>query len=50
MPDGTIYDTHGLRAVMVFDRRPIALSQIQLFDWEGLADDRGQTVDASTAR
>jgi hypothetical protein len=30
----------GLRAVMVFDHRPVALSHIQFFDWERLADHR----------
>jgi muconolactone delta-isomerase len=34
MSDGSSYPTDGLRAVVVFDRRPVALSQIQLFDWE----------------
>src|SRR3546814_8819173 len=34
MSEGSSYPTDGLRAVVVFDRRPVALSQIQLFDWE----------------
>jgi hypothetical protein len=34
MSDGSSYQTDGLRAVRVFDRRPVALSRIQLFDWE----------------
>jgi hypothetical protein len=33
---------------MVFNRRPVALSQIQFFDWERLADHRSQTVETST--
>ena len=48
-PDGSSYHTDGLRAVMMFDRRQVALSQIQFFDWERLADSREQAADASTA-
>ena len=34
---------------MLFDRRPVALSQIQFFDWERIVDPPGQTIEASTA-
>jgi hypothetical protein len=48
-PDAASYHTDGLRAVMLFDRRPVALSQIQFFDWERIVDPPGQTIEASTA-
>ena len=48
-PDGPSYETDGLRAVVVFERRPVALSEIQLFDWGRLAEHRGRTVDAAPA-
>jgi hypothetical protein len=41
-PDGPNYQTDGLRAVMVFDRRPVALSQIEFFDWEYVVDPPGR--------
>jgi hypothetical protein len=47
--DAASYHTDGLRAVMLFDRRPVALSQIQFFDWERIVDPPGQTIEASTA-
>jgi len=25
---------HGLRAVLMFERRPVALGEIELFEWE----------------
>jgi hypothetical protein len=31
---GDPYFTDGLRAVMVFERRPVALSEIEIFEWE----------------
>jgi hypothetical protein len=31
---GDPYFTDGLRAVLLFERRPIALGDVQLFDWE----------------
>jgi hypothetical protein len=29
--------TDGLRAVMVFERRPVALGETELFEWESPA-------------
>jgi hypothetical protein len=31
---GDPYFTFGLRAVLVFDRKPVAFNAIQRFDWE----------------
>ena len=31
---GDPYFTDGLRAVLVFERRPVALDEIELFEWE----------------
>jgi hypothetical protein len=31
---GDIYFTDGLRAVMVFERRPVGLGEIEIFEWE----------------
>ena len=47
--DAASYHTDGLRAVMLFDRRPVALSQIQFFDWERIVDPPGQAIEASSA-
>jgi hypothetical protein len=47
--DAASYHTDGLRAVMLFDRRPVALSQLQFFDWERIVDPPGQKVEASSA-
>ena len=33
---GDPYFTDGLRAVLVFDRRAVAISEVELFDWERL--------------
>jgi len=37
-PSGGTYHTDGLRAVLVFERRPVALSEIEFLDWERLVD------------
>lgn len=37
---GIQYATDGLRAVLVFDDRPVSLSSIEFFEWERLADYR----------
>jgi hypothetical protein len=36
--------------VLVFDRRPAALSQIRFFDWERAIDPPGQAIETATAR
>jgi hypothetical protein len=37
-PSGATYHTDGLRAVLVFERRPVALSEIEFLGWERLDD------------
>jgi hypothetical protein len=49
-PDGSSYRTDGLRAVLVFGGKAVSLAEVDFFDWERLADHRGQTVDASATR
>jgi hypothetical protein len=50
LPDAASYHTDGLRAVMVFDRRTVALSEIQFFDWERLVDHYRRHVATSERR
>jgi hypothetical protein len=45
--DGPNCRTDDLRAVLVFDRRPAALSQIRFFDWERVIDAPGPTIETA---
>ena len=38
VPDGSNYHTDGLRAVMVFAKEAVSLSEVDFFDWERLVD------------
>jgi hypothetical protein len=38
IPNGATYHTDGLRAVLIFEKRPVSLSEIQFLDWERLVD------------
>jgi hypothetical protein len=38
IPSGATYHTDGLRAVLMFERRPVSLSEIEFFGWERLVD------------
>jgi len=46
---GDPYFTDGLRAVLVFERRPVALGDVGVFEWErpGRAPQQGRSSDAS---
>ena len=37
-PGGSTYHTDGLRAVLIFDRNPVSLTEIELMGWERLTD------------
>lgn len=37
-PGGSTYHTDGLRAVLIFDRVPVSLTEIELMGWERLTD------------
>ena len=37
-PGGSTYHTDGLRVVLVFDRHPVSLTEIEFMSWERLAD------------
>lgn len=37
-PGGSAYHTDGLRAVMIFDREPTSLSELEFLSWERLVD------------
>ena len=37
-PGGSTYHTDGLRAVLIFDRHPVSLTEIEFMSWERLAD------------
>ena len=38
IPGGATYHTDGLRAVLMFERQPVSLSEIEFFGWERLVD------------
>ena len=38
LPSGSTYHTDGLRAVLMFEERPVSLSEIEFFGWERLVD------------
>jgi hypothetical protein len=38
LPNGATYHTDGLRAVLIFEKRPVSLSEIEFLDWERLVD------------
>jgi hypothetical protein len=42
---GGTYHTDGLRAVLFFERKPIAISQLQFLGWERLADHYRKQID-----
>ena len=37
-PGGSTYHTDGLRAVLIFDRQPVSLTEIEFMGWERLTD------------
>ena len=37
-PGGSTYHTDGLRAVLIFDRQPVSLTEIEFMSWEPLTD------------
>ncbi|MDX2459973.1 MAG: LssY C-terminal domain-containing protein [Gammaproteobacteria bacterium] len=41
-PGGTTYHTDGLRAVLIFDRHPTSMSEIEFLSWEALIDHNRQ--------
>lgn len=43
--NGSIYHTDGLRAVLMFEDRPVSLSEIEFFGWERLVDHYRQQFD-----
>ncbi|UCD34470.1 MAG: LssY C-terminal domain-containing protein [Nitrospiraceae bacterium] len=45
-PSGGGYHTDGLRAVLIFEQRPVSLSQIGFFEWERLVDHYRQQLDS----
>ncbi len=49
-PSGATYHTDGLRAVMVFETRFIALSEIGFFEWERLTDHYRQQIQPAEAQ
>jgi len=46
---GDPYFTDGLRAVLLFERRPVALREVQVFEWEQLPGGAGLPQAAATA-
>ena len=42
---GSTYHTDGLRAVLMFEKRPVSLSEIEFFAWERLVDHYRQQLD-----
>jgi len=47
LPSGATYHTDGLRAVLMFEQRPVSLSEIEFLGWERLVDHYGQQFDIS---
>jgi len=45
LPSGATYHTDGLRAVLLFEKRPVSLSEIEFFVWERLVDHYRQRLD-----
>jgi hypothetical protein len=45
LPSGATYHTDGLRAVLLFEKRPVSLSEIEFFRWERLVDHYRQQLD-----
>jgi len=45
LPSGATYHTDGLRAVLLFEKRPVSLSEIEFFRWEQLVDHYRQQID-----
>jgi hypothetical protein len=50
IPSGATYHTDGLRAVLMFERRPVSLSEIELFGWERLVDHYRQQLDIGKSK
>jgi len=50
IPSGATYHTDGLRAVLMFERRPVSLSEIELFAWERLVDHYRQQLDIGKSK
>lgn len=47
---GATYHTDGLRAVLMFERRPVSLSEIEFLGWERLADHYRQQFDIGESK
>jgi len=47
---GATYQTDGLRAVLVFQRRPVALSEIEFLGWERLVDHYRQQLGSDASK
>lgn len=45
LPSGSTYHTDGLRAVLMFEKRPVSLSEIEFFGWEQLVEHYRQQID-----
>jgi hypothetical protein len=45
LPSGATYHTDGLRAVLMFEKRPVSLSEIEFFEWERLVNHYRQQLD-----
>lgn len=43
--NGSTYHTDGLRAVLMFEKRPVSLSELEFFRWEQLVDHYRQQLD-----
>jgi|GEM_PF-411315 len=50
IPSGATYHTDGLRAVLMFKRRPVSLSEIEFFGWERLVDHYRQQLDIGKSK
>ena len=50
IPSGATYHTDGLRAVLMFERRPVSLSEIEFFGWERLVDHYRQQLDIGKSK
>lgn len=49
-PSGATYHTDGLRAVLLFEQRPVSLSEIEFLEWERLVDHYRQQLDGGESK
>ncbi len=50
IPSGSTYHTDGLRAVLMFERRPVSLLEIEFLGWERLVDHYRQQLDIGKSK